>query len=217
MIATFRHPARTVVVALATVALLGAAGCGDDSDDPDSTTTTSATPTSGAATSSAIRQLQSELDTLGCDAGPTDGELGPDTDAAIRRFQAAAGLTVDGIVGVNTRNALGEASRRGAPDCRNTPPPPSSTTATTAGGSAPCTQQAITDGVLASAPGVTVGQYECSGNWAEAQATTPGPNGYEYTVLLRGNGSTWASVDRGTYCENGDVPQAIFQAACETN
>jgi peptidoglycan hydrolase-like protein with peptidoglycan-binding domain len=212
MTAALRHPARTTIVALAAVALLAAAGCGDDdSDDAGSTTTTS-----GAAAASAIRGLQSELDTLGCDAGPTDGELGPDTEAAIRRFQAAADLAVDGIVGVDTRNALSEAARRGAPDCRNTPAPPS-TTATTAGGSAPCTQQAITDGVLASAPGVSVGQYECSGNWAEAQATTSGPDGYEYTVLLQWNGSTWISVDRGTYCENGDVPQAIVQAACESN
>ena len=213
VIATLRHPARTVVVALAAVALLAAAGCGDDDpDDSGSTTTTS----SSNAPSSAIRQLQSELDALGCGAGATDGELGPETEAAIRQFQTAAGLTVDGIVGVTTRAALADAARSGSPNCESTPTP-STTTTTTGGSSPPCTQPAITDGVTASAPGVTVGEYECSGSWAEAQATTPGSNGYEYTVLLHANGSNWISVDRATYCENGSVPQAIYKAACESN
>jgi len=36
-------------------------------------------------------------------------------------------------------------------------------------------------------------------------------------VLLRWNGSVWQSVDRAVYCENGDVPPAIFQKACESN
>lgn len=209
------HARRTMVVVTVALVLLTASACGDDDNDKNSS---GSTTTSTSANAGAIRQLQSELDTLGCGAGADDGKLGPETEAAIRQFQAAAGITVDGIVGVNTRNALSEAARTGAPDCHNTPKPPSTTT-TTGGGSAQCTQPAITSGVTASASasGVTVGEYQCSGSWAEAQATTPGPNGFEYTALLHWTGSSWVSVDRGTYCENGDVPQAIYQAACESN
>ena len=204
----------SVVVGVTALALLGAAGCGDDSDD--ATTTTSAASSTTGASSGAIRQLQSELDTLGCGAGADDGKLGPETEAAIRQFQTAAGLTVDGIVGVNTRAALGDAAKTGSPNCENATTP-STTTTSTGGSSAPCTQSAITNGVTTAAPGVTVGEYECSGSWAEAQATTPGPDGYEYTVLLHWAGGSWASVDRATYCENGSVPQAIYKAACESN
>ena len=36
-------------------------------------------------------------------------------------------------------------------------------------------------------------------------------------VLLRWNGSAWQVVDRGVYCDNGEVPAAIYQKACESN
>lgn len=43
-----------------------------------------------------IQQLQRGLAGLGLDPGPADGAMGPRTAAAIRAFQAAAGLPVDG-------------------------------------------------------------------------------------------------------------------------
>ena len=45
---------------------------------------------------------------------PLDGIFGPQTDAAVRRYQASAGLQVDGIVGLATWGALFERQRRGS-------------------------------------------------------------------------------------------------------
>lgn len=59
-----------------------------------------------------VRALQTALNDLGFDSGQADGIFGRKTDRAVREFQRANGLTVDGIVGRDTRRALegGEAS-----------------------------------------------------------------------------------------------------------
>lgn len=54
-----------------------------------------------------IRRIQRRLVRLGFGPLDVDGIFGTDTDAAVRRFQAARGLDVDGIVGPRTREALG--------------------------------------------------------------------------------------------------------------
>lgn len=66
-----------------------------------------------------VRALQRTLERRGYDVGPAgiDGRFGPMTAAAVRRFQARAGLAVDGIVGRSTRAAL---RRRLAPTSRAT-------------------------------------------------------------------------------------------------
>jgi uncharacterized protein (TIGR02594 family) len=51
-------------------------------------------------------ELQSALKARGFDPGTIDGIIGRDTIAAIRAFQASAGLEVDGIAGPLTRAAL---------------------------------------------------------------------------------------------------------------
>jgi peptidoglycan hydrolase-like protein with peptidoglycan-binding domain len=210
------------------LALLGAACGGDDgSVSTDGTTTTAASNNGGSSGGDGndVLQIQRELSSLGCDPGPLDGTLGPDTEAAIRHFQSAAGIAVDGIVGPQTRAALASAAQSGAPRCPATPPPPPPTTSPTTGGggSPPCTEAAIRPVVQASlSPGeqmFKLNKFNCAITWAVATPTVGSTqqNAVDITVLLRWNGQAWQVVDRGVYCDNGEVPAAIYQKACNSN
>lgn len=55
---------------------------------------------------SAVTALQEMLNGLGFDSGKADGIYGPKTEAAVKRFQEANGLTVDGIAGEQTLTTL---------------------------------------------------------------------------------------------------------------
>jgi len=55
----------------------------------------------------AVATLQSRLNAAGFNPGPIDGVFGPQTQAAVRAFQASRGLVADGIVGPRTWGALG--------------------------------------------------------------------------------------------------------------
>ena len=50
--------------------------------------------------------LQARLQAAGYYNGPIDGVFGSRTDAAVKRFQQARGLSVDGVAGSRTRSAL---------------------------------------------------------------------------------------------------------------
>lgn len=60
-----------------------------------------------------IRQTQCLLDYLGYDPGPIDGLDGANTRDAVKAFQRAEGLTVDGVAGVQTGKALLDAVSNG--------------------------------------------------------------------------------------------------------
>lgn len=56
-----------------------------------------------------IKQIQSLLTYLGYNPGAVDGADGANTQAAVRRFQQAEGLGVDGIAGEQTQTVLKDA------------------------------------------------------------------------------------------------------------
>jgi peptidoglycan hydrolase-like protein with peptidoglycan-binding domain len=92
-------------VGVALAVPLTAAGC--SSSDSSATTTTAASTTSttsSAVQTAKVRALQIALAALGCYSGRIDGVQGSATAQAIRSFQKAAGLTVDGIYGTATES-----------------------------------------------------------------------------------------------------------------
>src|SRR4029078_1056849 len=59
----------------------------------------------------AVRDLQEALKTLGYNPGPIDGVFGATTESAVKAFQQARGITVDGIVGNVTWINIDEADQ----------------------------------------------------------------------------------------------------------
>lgn len=59
------------------------------------------------ATDGTVRSAQAALNAQGYDAGAVDGQWGPNTQSAVRRFQAERGLTQSGTLDGATLSALG--------------------------------------------------------------------------------------------------------------
>jgi peptidoglycan hydrolase-like protein with peptidoglycan-binding domain/DNA invertase Pin-like site-specific DNA recombinase len=70
--------------------------------------------------SSRVRALQRQLHAVGVGPGPVDGRFGVRTEAAVRRFQRARGLAVDGIVGPHTTRRLARHDKPAAAPPRRT-------------------------------------------------------------------------------------------------
>lgn len=69
-------------------------------------------PSAFAAGDPEIAALQVGLRQKGLYAGTVDGVLGGGTVVAVRKLQSRAGLTVDGVPGPQTKNALGRYAKR---------------------------------------------------------------------------------------------------------
>lgn len=117
---------RTSMLLIAVVAALGLllAACGNDDDSGDTAAADDASSSEDGAgssvdeaTSDELEMWQTDLNAVGCYAGAVDGSLGPNTEAAIRDFQIAKGLTVDGRLGPQTESALTEAVAAGEIVC----------------------------------------------------------------------------------------------------
>ena len=55
-----------------------------------------------------LEGVQNALERLGFDPGKIDGKNGPNTQKAVRAFQAHAAIDIDGMVGPKTRQALAD-------------------------------------------------------------------------------------------------------------
>lgn len=75
-----------------------------------------------------VKKLQETLNATGNYNLATDGKFGAKTQEAVKAYQKANGLTVDGIVGTNTWGALNKASTTTTPSATT---PTTSTTSTT--------------------------------------------------------------------------------------
>ena len=108
-------------------------------DDEDDTPSTTPSGTSGSRFTDAILKpgaegsevvvLQEALIALGYDVGKdgADGDFGANTEAAVKRFQSASGLLVDGEAGPDTKRAIEAALEKLTPQ-----PQPDKNPATTA-------------------------------------------------------------------------------------
>ena len=59
------------------------------------------------STGQGVKDLQAKLKAVGFDPGAADGDFGPKTEKAVKDFQASKGLVADGVVGPQTKSALG--------------------------------------------------------------------------------------------------------------
>jgi peptidoglycan hydrolase-like protein with peptidoglycan-binding domain len=95
----------------------GAAGTSGTGTTPGTSGTTPGTSTGAmggavlreGSSGAEVKQLQEQLNKLGFGVGAADGEFGPKTEAAVKKFQAAKGLEADGLAGPKTMEALKKA------------------------------------------------------------------------------------------------------------
>lgn len=142
-----------------------------------------------------VRCLQTALNAAGYSVGPADGKFGNQTLRALRSYQQAKGLTVDGVAGRQTGTALG---------IWGTPTAPAPTTPTTPG--ANCTPPTSVPAnarqvlvVTASGNRADVDLLVHDGNaWTCARMDMPGrvgPNGIRAIAQRRsGDGTTPAGI-----------------------
>lgn len=126
-------PLSALVLAM-TLSACGASDITGVSASPSPSTEAAEKVTVQAAAEQDVSAWQQHLMTVNCYSGPVDGASAPQTQAAIRAFQATQGLPVDGQLGPRTEAALSNAAHRGTRVCRRpapiTPRPPVAVRAT---------------------------------------------------------------------------------------
>jgi len=105
-----------VLAAIAVVALAFGLFWSGDSDESNESAAAGVAVAEAAQEDLATWQV--DLNAVGCYTGPVDGTPGPQTEAAIRAFQSASGLSVDGLLGPATESALKDAAAAGETVCQ---------------------------------------------------------------------------------------------------
>jgi peptidoglycan hydrolase-like protein with peptidoglycan-binding domain len=100
-----------LLLTIGAVVVLAACSSDTSSSDPvPATTTSTEIDTSSSQSHAIVEEMQTSLADLGYYEGDIDGLYGPKTIAAVKTFQAQAGLTADGKYGPKTHDALAEAN-----------------------------------------------------------------------------------------------------------
>jgi len=167
------------------------AACSSSSNDGSSGTsqgTTAGTATAQnvstySASSDQLKKWQTDLNKVGCSAGPVDGIEGGETEAAIRAFQAASGLTVEGLLGPQTEAALTKAAAANKKVCGSGGGGGGSTSSSSST-STPPTSSATTSTFAPNTP--------CPPNCAPNLAINPGSGKAGTTVYISSAGSRCA-------------------------
>ena len=152
-----------------------------------------------------VLRIQTALSTLGYNVGKIDGSFGAYTENALRKFQKAHGLSVDGIAGSKTRQLLYEL----AEGTTAAPAPSSSASASSASSSAPSSSASSASSV--STVTVSDGSF-FGGNYASIY---PGTSGSRVVLLqnaLIQLGYSVGKVD-GKYGNNTKTAVVSFQRA----
>ena len=76
------------------------------------------------STGTAVREWQGQLNQVQDPDIGVDGQFGPRTEEATRQFQRSAGITADGIVGPQSRNAMAQRLGGAPPPAPGPNPPP---------------------------------------------------------------------------------------------
>lgn len=199
------------------LAIGGLAGCSSNSGDAttspsaDASTSPSASASGGESLVALDKKIQEELNAVGCNAGPVDGILGPQTDAAVVRFQEAQGIPADGELGPATDLALKKAVADGTQACTTTTASPtSSPSPSSSSDSAKCTAVAISGALPA---GDQLQSFVCVNVSAERWAAGQAMSGPAVTnFFLKAEGSTWTTVSNDDVCgaASAGLPQKIL-------
>ena len=217
---------KRLAIAAACLALFtGGLACSKDKDETTTTASTTTTSEKSTETTSAAekeeeeeevirydKEVQAELMTVGCYKGAEDGIIGSETDAAIKEFQSAEGLEVDGEVGKETSAALTKAASEGRKVCgtsSSTTTTAASKTTTTAsgGGTAPCTATALMEGLPDE--GETIGNYVCSAGYAGGTLT----DGTGF-ILQSQNGKWYAPSQDPCGTASAGISPEVLEAGC---
>jgi peptidoglycan hydrolase-like protein with peptidoglycan-binding domain len=152
------------------------------------------------AESAQVGSVQRQLRAAGFNPGPTDNKFGPRTESAVRRFQEAHGLKVDGIVGPRTRAALAAANEPGAQR------PTSGGSRPTTGGSRPTGGTTTTPTTGGTTGGGVNGTARLNG-YPNGRGMTTG------TITVNGNTYQFNSGSRRLF----SVPQGEFRVTTHRN
>lgn len=199
-----------------------AAAC-SSSPSNSSTSTTSTTAHVAGLSAATVRTLQTQLATVGCYTGSVDGVIGPATTQALRSFQSASGLSVDGVYGSNTKAKLSSAAAAGTKVCTTAT---TTTTSTSTGSSVPSAATAAIN-AYETTNGPKAGTWVITGSSVSSVDPSyvlfhigPAP-GYENTVqggygFVHQSGGTWTVIGFGS-SEVGCPPGAAGNQVVPTN